>query len=207
MIGKPLFMLFFYLFCSANGFASPPKPKPNSANKTSQPVKPTAGEEKKFILPGHSILDSVHGDINGDAIGDLILILKVDSEETLPLEKQVNRPMLLLTRDKSGALTLAARNDRIIMCRRCSPYPDDEEGPYIETTIKRGQITVVHAYDTRGRGSDVKSMLTVRYAKQSKSWKVVKQTEIVTEYVGGKSITSKSTEKHNVAFQKFEPLY
>ena len=58
-------------------------------------------ELEPFLIPGHEVLDLINGDLNGDKIPDVILILKRAGEDTLQ-EEDYPRPLLLLLRRSSG---------------------------------------------------------------------------------------------------------
>lgn len=98
-------------------------------------TRPPAGSAA-FIDAGYEVLDYETGDLNADGRKDVLLALKIKGEDTL--EESV-RPLLILIRQPNGKLKLAARNDSMIMCRRCGGLFGD---PYEGLSITKNGFTV-----------------------------------------------------------------
>lgn len=91
-----------------------------------------------YIPENFQVLDSLAGDLNGDNIPDMILILKTNNEELLP---ESSRPLIILTGNKSGSFDLRARNDSVVLCKNCGGVFGD---PYQNITIGDGSFSIEH---------------------------------------------------------------
>lgn len=101
--------------------------------------KPPAGSTA-FLPKGFEILDYETGDLNGDGRSDVVLVLKHVNEDSMDMDDPDNaRPILLLTRQANNKLTLAARNDEVIMCRQCGGIFGD---PYEGITVGKNMLTI-----------------------------------------------------------------
>ena len=76
---------------------------------------------KPFVEKGMVVLGYKSGDLNGDGRKDAVLVLTKPRDENRVIDKDgdENRPTLILVRDVSGKLYLAARNDMVAYCRNC----------------------------------------------------------------------------------------
>jgi hypothetical protein len=91
-------------------------------------------EAKVFVLPGYEMLDYVTGDINGDSKPDALLVLKQKGEDSMGAD--LNRPLIILTRQSTGELKKVLQNDSAVLCYQCGGiYGDPYEGIEI---IKNG---------------------------------------------------------------------
>lgn len=88
-------------------------------------------ELKPFIPAGYEMLDFVTGHLDNDNSNDAILVLKIAGEDSIT-DSEPKRPLLLLTRNKDGKLSIAKRNDHVVMCRQCGGVFGD---PYEKTEI------------------------------------------------------------------------
>ena len=96
-----------------------------------------------FIPKNYSILDSISGNINFDNYTDLILILKLNKEDSLD-EESIDtplRPCLILCGTKNNKFKLIARNDGIVLCKVCGGFFGD---PYTGLELKNGKFTIYH---------------------------------------------------------------
>ncbi|WP_353573366.1 lysozyme inhibitor LprI family protein [Candidatus Albibeggiatoa sp. nov. BB20] len=91
-----------------------------------------------FVPIGYKVLDVTEGNLNRDKYTDVILILGQENEQD---QEDALRPLLILTRDASNQLHLAARNDHVVLCVECGGMLGD---PYQRTAIKNGYFTVEH---------------------------------------------------------------
>lgn len=132
---------------------------------------PASGNDiKKFIPAGYEVRDSVSGDLNGDNIPDLVLVL----QQKTPASDTADRPLLLLLGDSHHHWSLAARNKDLI-------YPADIGGtlgdPYVQTTIDHGCVTIEQYYGSRER---TRSVVTFCYQPKTKDW-ILQQVAITHE--------------------------
>ena len=97
---------------------------------------------KPFIIPGYEIFDTAEGDLNNDGLVDKILVLSFsNNNEEIGVEYAGDYPFLILLGSKEGKLTLAGRNDNLVLCSGCGGmFPD----PYEGTFIGKGLFTVSH---------------------------------------------------------------
>lgn len=135
-------------------------------------TKPPAGSAA-FISKGYELLDYETGDLNGDGRKDVVLVLKRAGEDTLDMDDPNNaRPLLLLTRQSNNKLTLAARNDELIMCRQCGGIFGD---PYEGITVGKNMLTINFYGGSAWRwGMEYQ----FRYNATTKNWMLEKETDI-----------------------------
>lgn len=128
----------------------------------SMPVKEDKNELSRFIPEGYVVLDSVRGNLNGDAYEDMLLLLTVD--ESADSFEWAKRPLLILTGDEMGKLKLVAQNNKVV-------YSGDSGGmlgdPYQEISIKNGCFTIFHYGGSRWRW-EVET--TFCYSDTAKNW-------------------------------------
>ncbi len=116
---------------------------------------------KDFIPAGFSILDSLSGNLNLDSYLDLILILKINGEDSF---FDINRPLLILTGQANRTYKLEARNDSVVLCRSCGGVFGD---PYESTVIKNGYFSIQHYGGSNWRWSRI---ITFKYNKEKNNW-------------------------------------
>ena len=144
-------------------------PAVNNSNSTikkdtlpSTPLKENKNELSGFIPEGYVILDSVRGNLNGDAYLDMLLLLTV--EESADSFQWAKRPLLILIGDEKGELKLVSQNNKVV-------YGGDSGGmlgdPYQEISIEKGCFTVFHYGGSRWRW-EVET--TFCYSDTAKNW-------------------------------------
>lgn len=115
-----------------------------------------------FIPEGYVVLDSVRGDLNGDAYMDMLLLLTVD--ESADSFEWAKRPLIILTGDEKGKLKLVTQNNKIV-------YSGDSGGmlgdPYQEISIEKKCFTVFYYGGSRWRW-EVET--TFCYSDSAKNW-------------------------------------
>jgi hypothetical protein len=120
-----------------------------------------------FIGKDQKALAFESGDLNGDGTIDHILVL--ENSVTNPDEDGSDkRTLLIITRGADQKLTLAKRNDRIVLCRSCGgSFGDPFDGVYIE----RNGFTV-HNYG----GSWQRWSLDIqfKYSRLDRTWQLVR---------------------------------
>ena len=92
-------------------------------------------ELEPFVLPGHEVLDSAEGDLDGDGRRDAVLILAGPAEVAEEDDMDTRRLLLLLVRQADGRLKEVRRNDGVVYCRTCG-------GILKSATISFGQALV-----------------------------------------------------------------
>ena len=102
------------------------------------------------LLPdGAKLIDSVIGDLTGRDLQEGVLVVEDTGDTTeRALGNGPARTVILLTRDASGALREAARNDRIVPCARCGGMAGD---PYGFTRVDAGELTISVSGGSRER--------------------------------------------------------
>jgi len=109
-----------------------PEPPPPTATDVPEPPPPTAidaeptvaavgGPElplqiQQFVPDGLEPLSTTFGLLDGDAVDDVVLVLRALDEEE---DRTQPRPVLLLLGQDNGEYKLAARNDDVVHCRSC----------------------------------------------------------------------------------------
>jgi hypothetical protein len=127
-------------------------------------------EAKEFILPGYAMLDYVTGDINNDTRPDALLVLKLKGEDTLGGE--VNRRLLILTRQKNGKLKKAIQNDSAILCYQCGGIFGD---PYEGIEMKKNGFEIRFYGGSSWRWA---SHYTFSYIPSKRNWYLMRQYDL-----------------------------
>lgn len=97
---------------------------------------------KAFVPEGFAIKDTAFGDLNSDKKMDVVLIiynLNEDDKDFEDTAMNIGRPLLVLIQQSNGKLTLAKRNDNMIMCKQCGGMMGD---PFEGITIKNNAFTL-----------------------------------------------------------------
>ena len=77
-------------------------------------------EVKRFVIKGTVPIALETGDLNGDGRKDFVLVTSEIVPENAQFEEGAGaRSVLILTRDASGVLGLAASNDIVVYCKVC----------------------------------------------------------------------------------------
>ena len=137
------------------------------ANAQNDPVKVPA-EVKPFVTKGMVPIALETADLNGDGMKDFILVLDKRYDEKAQVDEagESNRPTLILVRDASGKLTVAAENDVVVYCRMCGGVFGD---PFAGIRIKGTSFTI----DNYGGSADRWSYsYTFGYSRRDKTWQL-----------------------------------
>lgn len=121
-----------------------------------------------FVEKGSIAIVSKSADLNGDGRRDHILILERQNPEIKDDFPVNQRPILIITAGADGKLTVAKRNDRLVMCSTCGGVWGD---PFEDLTAARNTFTVYHYGGSNWRW-------TVRYkfnySRRDKTWQLVR---------------------------------
>src|SRR5687768_14233802 len=96
------------------------------------------GTLESFILPGHVILDTASGDMNGDKLRDLVLVQRSVQEDREDYEDRL-RPAMVLFGQRDGKYRLVARNDSIVYGRHDGGMMGD---PWSGITITKANFSL-----------------------------------------------------------------
>lgn len=133
-------------------------------------ARPPAGSTA-FIPKGYELLDYETGDLNGDGRSDVVLVLKHVNEDSMDMDEPDNaRPLMLLTRQANNKLTLAARNDELVMCKQCGGIFGD---PYEGLTVGKNMLTINFYGGSAWRWS---VEYQFKYDAVAKNWMLEKET-------------------------------
>ncbi|HEV2705822.1 MAG TPA: hypothetical protein VGV59_07840 [Pyrinomonadaceae bacterium] len=125
-----------------------------------------------FVEGGTKVIAVERGDLNGDSREDFILALERENpakdEDGLPVNQ---RPLLILLRGADGKLTLAKRNERIIMCSQCGGIFGD---PFEGFITGRNTFTVEHYGGSAWRW---RYSYKFNYSRIDKTWQLVRVEE------------------------------
>lgn len=129
-------------------------------------------EVKPFIDEGTIPIALETGDLNSDGRQDFILVSSAVVPENASYEEGAGgRSVLLLVRDVGGNLDLAARNDRVVLCRNCGGVFGD---PFSGVTI-RGTRFMVSNYG--GSNSRWSYEYTFAWSRRDSTWQLVRVQE------------------------------
>jgi hypothetical protein len=145
---------------------------PAAAAAQNDPVK-VPDEVKPFVAKDMIPIALETGDLNGDGRKDAILVLSkpTRSDGTFDEAGMDDRQTLILARDASGKLTLAARNDHVTYCHSCGGVMGD---PFAGLTIKGTTFTI----DNYGGSNDRWAVeFSFAYSKRDNNWQLVRVEE------------------------------
>jgi hypothetical protein len=114
-----------------------------------------------FVEKNTTVLAVERGDLNRDGREDAVLVLDPEPADQL-------RPLLLLVRDAKGALQLAKRSDKAVLCRDCGGIMGD---PFQSVAVEKGRFTIEHYGGSSRRWS---SSTTFAWSRRDQSWQLVK---------------------------------
>jgi len=130
-------------------------------------------EVKPFVEKGTRAIAVEPADLNGDGLKDFILVLE-SKTPTKPDEYDVEedpRPLLILIRGSDKKLTVAKRNENMIMCSKCGGVWGD---PFAGVTVGKNTFTVNHYGGSNWRWTaDYK----FNYSRIDKTWQLVRIEE------------------------------
>lgn len=111
-------------------------------------------------------------DLDGDGRRDHLLVLQRQNRDPGDMDSPESRRTLkILLAQKSGALRVAAVNDRLVLCQACGgTWPD----PLDEINVGRRTFTVAHYGGSRWRWSN---RWRFDYAPASRRWMLTAVTE------------------------------
>lgn len=124
-------------------------------------------ELEPFVPQGKEMLDFGKADLDGDGRSDYILILKIAGEDTLSFDDtnwDMQRNLLLLTRQASNKLKQAAFNNELVLCRHCGGAVGD---PYMGLSTRPGEFTLEFYGGSSWKWGQT---ITFRYDKAKKNW-------------------------------------
>lgn len=159
--------------------AEQPSTAPASDATTTPEAAPTEAPKQvaDFVPEGYNILKQVEGDLNLDGVADVALVLKTEQEGTeasLQSCGDILRPLLLLTRDGEGQLTLAMRNDRAVLGEGCGGTFGD---PFGGLDVEGGNLTFTFIGGSREQWTTTR---TFSYSASGENWELVQdQTEVI----------------------------
>ena len=132
-----------------------------------------ATEVKPFVEAGTLPIAIEQADLNGDGRLDVLLVLeKQKAAESDPEIAEEQRPLLILVRAPSGALTLRRRSERVVFCSSCGGAMGD---PFVGVKTERTAFTVQHYGGSAWRWS---AEYTFGYSRRDDTWQLtlVEQT-------------------------------
>lgn len=120
----------------------------------------------QFVPAGYVTLSATRGNLNLDAIEDVVLIVKKPNEaKTSDVnDHPEKRPLLILIGQAGGTYRLAGRNDNTVYCVDCGGAMGD---PLTGVAIKNGYFSVEHYGGSSQRWGRI---ITYRYNPAEKTW-------------------------------------
>lgn len=129
-------------------------------------------EVRPFVEAGTKAVAVEAADLNGDGRGDFILVLERENppkdENDFPVKQ---RPLLVLLRGADGALSEAARNERVVMCSQCGGVFGD---PFEGVVAGRNTFTVQHYGGSNWRWTN---SYKFNYSRIDRTWQLVRVEE------------------------------
>jgi hypothetical protein len=142
---------------------------PMSAAAQNDAVK-VQDEVKQFIEKGMIPIALETGDLNADGRKDFVLVTspRVPEGSTYDEAGDGARQTMILVREASGGLTMAARNDNVAMCKNCGGVFGD---PFAGVSIKGTRFTVSNYGGSNDRWA---YDYTFEYSRRDKTWQLVR---------------------------------
>ncbi|MGV8958888.1 MAG: hypothetical protein ACOH1V_00640 [Stenotrophomonas sp.] len=159
-------------------------------------------DAQAFVPAGAKLLETSKGDLNGDGIEDVLLVIDPPAPGTLPVgEEGPNRILMLVLGSADGKWLLAARNDKLVPCSTCGGVMGD---PFGYARVSAGSFTVVNSGGSRERWTD---SYTFRYAPADKAWWLegVSRQVIDTDTDAENKRDFTAAELGKVRFEDFDP--
>jgi hypothetical protein len=126
-----------------------------------------------FVESGTKAIALEKSDLNGDGRYDFILVLEKEKPakdaDDFPVGQ---RPLLILLRHADGKLSVAKRNENIIMCSQCGGVFGE---PFEAVIAKRNAFSVEHYGGSSDRW---KFSYQFNYSRIDKTWQLVRVQEI-----------------------------
>jgi hypothetical protein len=165
------FVALALLVCLANAARAvdsdtPNYPLPKRADYPS--ISQTGNDISNFVPTNWKVLGKTQGDLNGDKLPDIVVVVKGNSKKFITSNKELNvtdfdtnpRMLLILFKAaKSGGYTLAERNCNFI------PIPDQPtmDEPFQDVSIKSGILQLDFIWFTGIGGTTFNSSYKFRY--------------------------------------------
>lgn len=161
----------------------------------------TVSELKSFVDDGATVLASQRGDLNGDGVQDVVLVLDHPKSSDDQLGEGAHRSLLLLIRDDAGQLSKAKQNDAIVPCAKCGGIAGD---PFGYVRVEKGAFMVLVEGGSRERWSDE---YVFGYSGEEQDWLLDKVIHGVTDTITGEAEQTELTRKDFgvIRFEEFDP--
>jgi hypothetical protein len=130
-------------------------------------------EINPFIEKGMIAIACESGDLNADGKKDFVLVLSktVPEGSTYDEAGDAERPTIVLVRDGSGKLSVAARNNAVVLCKNCGGVFGD---PFAGVAIRGTRFTVSNYGGSNDRWA---YDYTFAYARRDRTWQLVRVEE------------------------------
>ncbi|SKA32734.1 hypothetical protein SAMN04488128_103710 [Chitinophaga eiseniae] len=154
---------------------------------------------KKFVPTGYEVRDTVSGDLNGDHIPDVVLVLQSKAAGA-SLDTPGSRPFMILLRNNHYQLSLAVTNRDLILPADIGGTQGD---PYVSTTIDNCSFTIQQYYGSRER---TRTETTFCYVPSKQDWllnKVVITTENALDADATKTVIKKGKQLKPVSIRDY----
>ena len=175
----------------------------NSASQTVSGHDREAAMEtvESFIPAGASLVASQTGDLNGDGIEDVVIVVDPPSSEDVQVDDLPPRMTMLLIRDAEGRLRKASQNDLLVPCARCGGLMGDPFG-YIR--VRPDEFMVVVEGGARQRWS---AEYSFRYSAQANDWYLQKAERGAYDQISKERLSKTFTPEDfgQVSFADFDP--
>lgn len=145
-------------------------------------------EVKPFVEKGMIPIALETGDLNADGKKDFILVLDKPRNPKAEFDEAGDsaRPMLILVRDSSSKLFVAARNDNVVYCRTCGGVFGD---PFAGIAIVGTHFTVSNYGGSNDRWA---YDYTFAYSRRDNTWQLVRAEETTFQALD----PNRTTRKH-----------
>lgn len=128
------------------------------------------------------------GDLNGDGKKDFILVLDKPRDPKAEFDEagEAERPTLILIRDAASKLSVAARNDGVVLCRTCGGVFGD---PFAGIQVNGTRFTISNYGGSNDRWA---YDYTFAYSRRDNTWQLVRAEETTFQALD----PNRTTRKH-----------
>lgn len=134
---------------------------------------PVPAEVEPFVQPGTHAACVAPADLNGDGLGDYVLVLeRPGKRDPGSVMRNAERSLRIVVRQPGGGLREAARNDHVVYCSQCGGIFGD---PFEGVAAGPGTFTVYHYGGSAWRW---RADYTFRYLPSAGTWRLSKVVEL-----------------------------
>ena len=127
-----------------------------------------SAEAREFIGKNDRAIALEAADLNGDGTTDFILVTEKNTADTMGEDRDNERTLMILTRDREGKLKLVKSNKQAVYCKSCGGVFGD---PFASLEVKPNSFTVNNYGGSAWRWGE---SYQFNYSRTDKTWQLVR---------------------------------